>query len=334
MGASGGLASSMHIDSIAASTARTSKRLGALPADSTGAEIARGCRYRPGRFQLLTPFSAARSRFRWPPVNRPADTNRMTEYCGADHGYSRVMVQIERRGASSATGFTPTVTAAYADQIRRWHNASYESARALATSTRTFDYLGLTLEVPPEVMPITPLSELLGSAVLAEVAPGDRVLDMGTGSGVNAILAATVASDVVAVDINPRAVETARSNAIRNGVGERVDVRYSDVFSAVEDEFDLIIFDPPSRWFAPRDLLEMASTDEDYRALTTFVRNVDRHLSPTGRLLLFFGTSGDLGYLRQMLAEEGFAVDVCGHREVHKGHTRVHYYTHRVTRIG
>ncbi|WP_089021103.1 RsmD family RNA methyltransferase [Micromonospora coriariae] len=36
---------------------------------------------------------------------------------------------------------------------------------------------------------------------------------------------------------------------------ERVDARQSDVFSAVDGDFDLIIFDPPFRWSAPRDLL-------------------------------------------------------------------------------
>jgi release factor glutamine methyltransferase len=234
----------------------------------------------------------------------------------------------------TGAGYRPTVTEAYAEQIRRWHENAYRSAKAEAGSGQTFDYLGLTLEVPPQVMPITPMSDLLGAAVLAEVQPGDRVLDMGTGSGVNAVLAASKSTDVVAVDINPQAVEAARHNAIRNGVADRVDVRHSDVFSAVDGEFDLVIFDPPFRWFAARDLLEMASTDENYRALTTFVRSVGRRLRPNGRMLIFFGTSGDLGYLRQLLAEKGFAAEVLGHRELVKDGMRVDYYTYRVTRAG
>ena len=247
--------------------------------------------------------------------------------------YTFHMTEMNRPTGSAGTGYRPTVSDEYAEQIRRWHEDTYQSAKARAGSGQTFKYLGLELEVPSEVMPITPLSDLLGTAVLAEVKAGDRVLDMGTGSGVNAILAASKATAVVAVDINPRSVEAARRNAIRNGVADRVDVRYSDVFSAVDGEFDLVIFDPPSRWFPARDLLEMASTDENYRALTTFVRNVGRYLRADGRILIFFGASGDLGYLRRLLAEEGFVVEVLAHREALKGKILVDYYTHRVTRI-
>lgn len=230
------------------------------------------------------------------------------------------------------SGYRPTVTREYAEQINRWHEQTYQAARTRGASMQTFQYLGLTLKVPADVMPITPLSDLLGTAVLAEVNSWDRVLDMGTGSGVNAILAATKSTQVMAVDINPRAVAAARQNAIRNRVADRVDVRLSDVYGAVDGTFDLVIFDPPSRWFAPRDLLEMASTDLDYRALTTFVRDLDRYLNVNGRALIFFGTSGDMGYLRQILAEENYAVEVLAKREMQKGDTRVSYCTHRVTR--
>jgi release factor glutamine methyltransferase len=67
---------------------------------------------------------------------------------------------------------------------------------------------------------------------------------------------------VVAVDVHPAAIEAARANAERNGVAERVEVRYSNVFSEVDGAFDLIVFDPPFRWFRPRDLTETAITDE------------------------------------------------------------------------
>jgi SAM-dependent methyltransferase len=145
---------------------------------------------------------------------------------------------------ADSTDYTPTVSAEYAERIRRWHESAYRAARAEGLGTQTFAYLGRTIVVPPDVMPITPVSHLLGEAVLAEVRESDRVLDTGTGSGVNAILAAGTSPNVLAVDINPHALAAARANAERNGVADRIDVRHSDVFTTVEGTFDLIVFDP------------------------------------------------------------------------------------------
>lgn len=229
------------------------------------------------------------------------------------------------------TTYTPTLSAEHAERIRQWHESAYRAARAEAGAGQTFHYLGRTIVVPPEVQPITGVSHLLGEAVLAEVREDDRVLDMGTGSGVNAILAAARSSEVVAVDINPHALEAARANAARNGVADRIEIRHSDVFRSVDGEFDLIIFDPPFRWFAPRDLLEAAMTDENYRAMTEFFRNARRHLRPDGRMLIFFGTSGDLGYLRRLADEEGFRSEVVAHLDLVKDGWRVEYFTFRMT---
>jgi release factor glutamine methyltransferase len=186
-------------------------------------------------------------------------------------------------GGGHQVPYAPTVSDEDVRRIRRWHDSAYEEGRADGAEPRTFSYLGMTIVVPPDVMPVTPVSHLLGEAVLAETREGDRVLDMGTGSGVNAVLAASKATEVLAVDINPKAVDAAQANAERNGMADRVQVRHSDVFSAVDDRFDLIIFDPPFRWFAPRDLLEAAMADEDYHSLTTFFRQAREHLTDSGR---------------------------------------------------
>jgi release factor glutamine methyltransferase len=74
------------------------------------------------------------------------------------------------------------------------------------------------------------------------------VLDVGTGSG---ILAVAVASKprvtrVVAVDIDPDAVEAARRRAEEAGVSERIKFLVSDLFEGLDRErFDWILFNPP-----------------------------------------------------------------------------------------
>lgn len=219
----------------------------------------------------------------------------------------------------------------HVDQITRWHDRAYSEGLAEGAADQTFEYLGATIVVPPDVMPITPMSQHLGKAVLAEAGPGKRVLDIGTGSGVNGILAATRGAQVLAVDINPKALEAARANVLRNGLADRVEVRHSDVFEDVEGALDLIVFDPPFRWFRPRSLFEVASTDEGYRAMTRFFRQAKEHLAPAGRMLIFFGTSGDLPYLRQLIAAEGFTVETVAHDQLVRDEWQVDYYTFRVT---
>jgi len=222
------------------------------------------------------------------------------------------------------------MSAERARRIRAWQDDVFDKERARTEET-TVEYLGLTLRIAPDVQPITGMSDLLGWAVLAEVRETDRVLDMGTGSGVNAILASSKAADVVAVDINPHAVAAARANAALNGAADRIVVVEGDLFDAVEGRFDLVIFDPPFRWFAPRDLRERNTTDEDYRTLTAFFRQVPERLTADGRILLFFGTSGDADFLDELIRESGLTVEKVASRDLEKDGLEVEYFTYRLT---
>jgi len=103
------------------------------------------------------------------------------------------------------------------------------------------------------------------------------------------------------------------------------------VFSAASDAFDLIVFDPPFRWFKPRDLAETAITDEGYRALTSFFRQARTHLAPSARMLIFFGTSGDMGYLKRLMAQEGFSWAELARLDTERDGVPVEYVTFRVT---
>jgi len=70
-----------------------------------------------------------------------------------------------------------------------------------------------------------------------------RILDLGTGSGVLAIAAARALwRRVLATDIDPQAVDAARTNARRNGVGPLVEVRRADGVAGLRGRaaFDLV----------------------------------------------------------------------------------------------
>jgi release factor glutamine methyltransferase len=224
--------------------------------------------------------------------------------------------------------YRPPVSGEELERIRSWHDAAYQEMRS--AGEQVGDYLGREIVVPHGVFGPTGTSDLLGTAVLAEVRDTDRVLDMGTGSGVNAILAASRSTDVTAVDVNPAAVAAAAANADRNGV--RITALESDVFSAVTGPFDLMIFDPPFRWFAPRDLLEASIADENYGAMTRFVTSAAEYLAPDGRILMFFGTSGDLDHLYGLIDANGFAREIVASRELVRPTMTVWYHTLRLTR--
>lgn len=214
-------------------------------------------------------------------------------------------------------------------RITAWHDRAYrEDAQRTPFQVA---YLGLHLTMHPDVQPITPMSDLLGRAVLDEVNATDRVLDMGTGCGVNAILAASTATDVVAVDINPHAVACARHNAVFNGVASHIDIRHSDLFTGVAGAFDLIIFDPPFRWLHPRDVREANMTDGNYATLTAFFAQVGEHLAPGGRILLFFGTTGDIAYVHHLVERSGLRRKQLASRHLDSDELDVDYFTFRLT---
>lgn len=213
-----------------------------------------------------------------------------------------------------------------------WADACFEWLKALGRQPQVFDCLGAKFDVPSDVMPIHDLSVLFGMAIEAEVREGERVLDMGSGCGVNAVLAARGGASVVSVDINPLAVNATRDNAFRNGLTDRIEVRISDLFENVEGPFDLIIFNPPFWWFPPRDLFEAALSDGGYRTLTKFFGEVTDYLVSSGRILLLFGASADLGYLHDLIRRADFKADVVARQDLVMDGIAVEHMTYRLVR--
>ncbi len=140
---------------------------------------------------------------------------------------------------------------------------------------------------------------------------GERFLEVGTGVGVTAIVAARDhGNQVVALDINPVAIELTRKNAKANGV--TVDVRTSNVFSALNstETFDTIYWDLPYV-YAPSErecssMLLKAVCDPGYTAIDKFLQKVRKHLKPNGRIILGFGSNGDEVRFNRMLDKYGF----------------------------
>jgi release factor glutamine methyltransferase len=110
------------------------------------------------------------------------------------------------------------------------------------------EFYGRRFRVTPDVLIPRPDTETLVEHAL-ELIPVDsacRVLDVGTGSGV---LAVTIAaerplSEVTATDISEAALDVARDNAQRLGVGERIRFEHADLLGGTA-QYDLIVSNPP-----------------------------------------------------------------------------------------
>src|SRR5438874_8027568 len=106
---------------------------------------------------------------------------------------------------------------------------------------------------PPDyVATYTPTARVLDS--LTPRPKVERALDVGTGSGVHALLAARHARHVTATDVNPRALAYTQLNAALNGLAN-IECRQGSLFEPVEGEtFDLItcnapyVVSPERRW--------------------------------------------------------------------------------------
>lgn len=141
-----------------------------------------------------------------------------------------------------------------------------------------------------------------------------EVLDMGTGSGVCAVVAARHARRVVAVDINPAAVRCTRANVLLNRLEDRVEVLEGDLFAPVAGRrFDVVLFNPPFLQGVPRDDAHRAwcSTDVAER----FARHLRDHLAPAGFALVLLSSFGGAAEFLHQFQRHDFELTVVAERE-------------------
>ncbi|MCX6695598.1 MAG: methyltransferase [Candidatus Altiarchaeota archaeon] len=145
------------------------------------------------------------------------------------------------------------------------------------------------------------------SFLLAEnldVREGDKVLDLGTGSGIQALTAASTASWVLGVDVNPKAVEVASANARLNRI-RNVEFRASDLFGSVPERFDLIIFNPP---YLPTDddVIDMAldGGDKGVEVILRFIGEAQAHLNSCGRIQFIISSINNVKAVENALSKD------------------------------
>ncbi|WP_405551868.1 methyltransferase domain-containing protein [Streptomyces sp. NBC_01171] len=201
---------------------------------------------------------------------------------------------------------------------RRWDLLDHVFAPPYSPSTRTaVELLGLDSAAPPGT-----------AAPFAADAPA--FLEVGSGAGVIAVLAALAGHRVSAVDVNEHAVRNTVLNAARHGVADRVDAVHGDLLAPFAGRRFDRIFWSSNYVLAPEEYVfdsdhERAYVDPGYRAHRRYLTEAVHHLTPAGRALLHFCDRGQLDVLTRIAAEEGRALRTLAGRVVLEGECAVRH---------
>jgi SAM-dependent methyltransferase len=138
------------------------------------------------------------------------------------------------------------------------------------------EYLRLVLDAP------LPSDSEAADAVRRDIAPSDTVaFDIGTGTGVlAAILAQRGISQVIATDLDPRALVCASENIRRLGLAAAVDIVEANLFPP--GRANIVVCNPPWIPAEARASTDYAVYDPDSRMLHGFLDGLADHLEPGG----------------------------------------------------
>ena len=151
-----------------------------------------------------------------------------------------------------------------ADEVARYDAALAERARGVPAQyiTGHQEFWGMDLIVSPAVLIPRPetehvverVLEIAGTAIQRPASGGRpqesmlRLVDIGTGSGAIALALARELPgvEIHATDISSAALEVARANAARHGLGDRIRFHQTDLLAGLpEDYFDFVVSNPP-----------------------------------------------------------------------------------------
>jgi ribosomal protein L3 glutamine methyltransferase len=160
------------------------------------------------------------------------------------------------------------------------------------------------------IVPRSYIGELLGkglAGVMDDPDAVERVLDLGTGSGCLAILAALAFPNATidASDISTDALAVAERNVADYGLGERITLVQSDLFRGLGDgRYDLILANPPyvsaaalaafPPEYAAEPRLAHAGGLDGLDVVRRILAEAADHLAPDGTLVVEVGTGREI----------------------------------------
>jgi len=172
-------------------------------------------------------------------------------------------------------------------------------------------YRGLEFVLLPGVYEPSDDTYLLADNL--RVSHGQSVLELGTGCGMIAVLAALMGGRVTATDISERAIECARMNAARHGV--EIELLLGSLFEPVWGrKFDVVVFNPPylpSLGMSDDPVLQACEAGPDGRSLIDpFIDELPNHLKPGGEVYLVQSSLSGAERTEERLRGAGFELEI------------------------
>jgi len=161
------------------------------------------------------------------------------------------------------------------------------------------------LPVPEGVYSPSEDSFLMLDALSAIPVEGNKVLDVGTGSGILGLFCALRGASVTITDMDQVSLLHAQKAAKILGVD--LEATVSDLFSKVNGQFDLILFNPP---YLTSTTLEDRTVDGGKKGAEIamrFLDNLQKHLKPEGSALLLGSSQNDPSSLTDQHPEFDFS---------------------------
>lgn len=153
---------------------------------------------------------------------------------------------------------------------------------------RSYTYEGITVNVSAEVFP--PHFTISTKIFLENIKPLDlkntNFLELGCGSGIISLFAASKGANVTASDINQIAISALKEASQENEIP--LNVVYSDLFENLSDQtFEYIIINPPYYPKAPQNDKERAwFCGENFEYFEKLFTQLPQHLAPNTWMIL------------------------------------------------
>ncbi|MDY0320198.1 MAG: peptide chain release factor N(5)-glutamine methyltransferase [Arcobacteraceae bacterium] len=144
---------------------------------------------------------------------------------------------------------TYTIKEEYLDTLKKYVELR-ANAYPIEYITCRASFYSEEFEVCEGVLIPRPETEILidkAYEILSQIS-SPKVLEIGVGSGIISTILAKKIPDIkiIAIDINPKALELSKLNAIKHQVADKIEFRLSDMFENVQGEyFDMLVSNPP-----------------------------------------------------------------------------------------